>query len=273
MSLPPVSFGALSVDAREPGTVARFWVDLIGGHIADQHDEAAIVVAPGYPVIEFFKVDEAKAVKNRLHIDVLAADVEAATSRAVALGAAEVTEGALAGPFGWTVLTDPEGNEFCICPLTPEGAPPSHPVRRVMATARGYAAALAAGPDDALRRRPAPNEWSAVEVAGHVVDKLRTWTQRIARTLHEDRPAIVPYDQDTLVLSLDHQHADVALLIDELNAAFDRFIRLVGPLGEKSSAKEMDHPEYGPLSITKVVEKVLGSIEDHLEQLHAATRS
>ena len=209
MSFPPVSFGAISVDARDPGAVAAFWVDLIGGRIAGQNDEAAIVVAPGYPVIEFFKVEEAKAAKNRVHIDVLAADLETATSRAVALGAVEVTEGPLAGPFRWKVLTDPEGNEFCICPLTPDGAPPSHPAFRVMAAARGFSAALGAEPDDALRRRPAPDEWSAIEVAGHVVDKLRTWTQRIARTVSEERPAIVPYDQDALVLALDHHIAQV----------------------------------------------------------------
>lgn len=273
MSFPPVSFGAISVDARDPGAVAAFWVDLIGGRIAGQNDEAAIVVAPGYPVIEFFKVEEAKAAKNRVHIDVLAADLETATSRAVALGAVEVTEGPLAGPFRWKVLTDPEGNEFCICPLTPDGAPPSHPAFRVMAAARGFSAALGAEPDDALRRRPAPDEWSAIEVAGHVVDKLRTWTQRIARTVSEERPAIVPYDQDALVLALDHQHADVDFLIDELNAAFDRFIRLVGSLDEAEAAREMDHPEYGPLSIDNAVELVLGSVEDHLDQLHAAART
>ena len=51
--------------------------------------------------------------KNRVHFDFHAADREAEIARLVGLGA---TRHDTHHEFGveWTVLTDPEGNEFCV---------------------------------------------------------------------------------------------------------------------------------------------------------------
>ncbi len=62
----------------------------------------------------FQKVPEGKVVKNRLHLDVrpfdnMAAEVE----RSVALGATIQRRVDVEGSF-WTIMLDPEGNEFCI---------------------------------------------------------------------------------------------------------------------------------------------------------------
>jgi hypothetical protein len=48
-------------------------------------------------------------VKNRLHLDLLAADADLETQRLVSLGAR-----VLARHPTWITLADPEGNEFCI---------------------------------------------------------------------------------------------------------------------------------------------------------------
>ena len=62
------------------------------------------------------KVDEPKAVKNRLHLDLAphtSDDRDAEIARLKALGATEVDVGQ--GPEAtWTVLADPQGNEFCV---------------------------------------------------------------------------------------------------------------------------------------------------------------
>ncbi len=57
--------------------------------------------------------------KNRLHLDLCAADsVEAEVTRLAAAGARfiEVREDpdSLDNPDSWTVMQDPEGNEFCV---------------------------------------------------------------------------------------------------------------------------------------------------------------
>jgi hypothetical protein len=70
---------------------------------------------PGRPRILFQEVPEAKAGKNRLHLDVrVGPDVrEAEAARLVERGARELWRGAQ-GPLAWITLADPEGNEFCL---------------------------------------------------------------------------------------------------------------------------------------------------------------
>ena len=67
------------------------------------------------PTIFLAKVDEPKVVKNRSHFDVSPVDVphEEEVERILALGATRADIGQT-GEESWTVLADPEGNEFCV---------------------------------------------------------------------------------------------------------------------------------------------------------------
>ncbi len=61
-------------------------------------------------------MEEAKAGKNRLHLDFRPigpdADQAAEVDRFLALGATRADVGQ--GDVPWVVLADPEGNEFCV---------------------------------------------------------------------------------------------------------------------------------------------------------------
>jgi hypothetical protein len=63
---------------------------------------------------------EQRTVKNRVHVDLLADDRDREIARLLGLGA---TRGADHDKWGqsWTVMADPEGNEFCIAQLPPSG--------------------------------------------------------------------------------------------------------------------------------------------------------
>jgi hypothetical protein len=75
---------------------------------------AAAVDPAGHGPRLFFKwVPEGKAAKNRVHVDLEADDREAEVTRLVALGATRIADHQEWGMV-WTVLTDPEGNEFCV---------------------------------------------------------------------------------------------------------------------------------------------------------------
>ena len=68
------------------------------------------------PGLVFVPVPEGKSVKNRLHIDLAphtSQDRDAEIARLERLGATRVDVGQPAG-VTWTVLGDPEGNEFCV---------------------------------------------------------------------------------------------------------------------------------------------------------------
>src|SRR5438132_11264475 len=51
-----------------------------------------------------------------------------------------------------------------------------------------------AGPD--LRRRPAPKEWSVLELLGHMVDAEMVMSARYRWTISQDKPPLLRYDQD-----------------------------------------------------------------------------
>jgi hypothetical protein len=69
-----------------------------------------------------FDLQETKAVKNRLHLDLRPKDQGAEVARLGAFGARHVDIGQGA-ELSWVVLADPDGNEFCVLrPLTPDAA-------------------------------------------------------------------------------------------------------------------------------------------------------
>jgi predicted enzyme related to lactoylglutathione lyase len=61
-------------------------------------------------------VPEEKAGKNRMHLDIEVADIETEATRLEALGARRVAaEQMHEHGTSWVLMTDPEGNEFCVC--------------------------------------------------------------------------------------------------------------------------------------------------------------
>ncbi|MCX5067003.1 VOC family protein [Micromonospora lupini] len=104
----------LTIDARDPARLARWWAEALGYQVvAERPDEVEIrKSADSLPGLVFVPVPDGKERKNRLHLDLRPADREAEVERLVDMGARHVDVGQ--GDVGWTVLSDPEGNEFCV---------------------------------------------------------------------------------------------------------------------------------------------------------------
>jgi hypothetical protein len=69
------------------------------------------------PKLVFQQVAEPKAVKNRVHLDLIVGeDIEGEAARFAALGASRVSDEPVRElGCAWIVMADPEGNEICIC--------------------------------------------------------------------------------------------------------------------------------------------------------------
>src|SRR5215831_7457114 len=94
--------------------------------------------------------------------------------------------------------------------------------------------ALLSNNEDAIRHRPAEGEWSAVEVVGHMIDKMQIWASRVERILHEEHPALPGYDQDALVRDHDYQHANPDALFERLKQACEHYATLVERLPDSA---------------------------------------
>jgi predicted enzyme related to lactoylglutathione lyase len=105
------------VDAHDLPGLAQFWAQALGWRILSERAQE-VVIGPDEtaPVgMCFMPVSDVKIVKNRVHLDLTTGsdDREAEIERLLALGACRVDIGQT-GAESWTVLADPEGNEFCV---------------------------------------------------------------------------------------------------------------------------------------------------------------
>lgn len=111
-------------DAQDVRRQADFWSALLGWPFTYVDDDEADIEPPGGPAdLVFVRVPEPKTVKNRLHLDLSStslADQAATVARAESLGARRIDIGQRDVP--WTVMADPEGNEFCVLEPRPEYA-------------------------------------------------------------------------------------------------------------------------------------------------------
>jgi predicted enzyme related to lactoylglutathione lyase len=112
-----VSVHHIVIDAHDLAAQARFWTQVLDWKILSERErEVVIGTDENAPVgICFMPAVEGKQVKNRLHLDLTPGPDgrDAEVDRIVALGARRVDIGQT-GTESWTVLADPEGNEFCI---------------------------------------------------------------------------------------------------------------------------------------------------------------
>jgi catechol 2,3-dioxygenase-like lactoylglutathione lyase family enzyme len=136
----------ITFDCGDPAALSAFWAEALGYRLQDpppgfptwdaaldamgvpperRNDASALIDPDGAgPRVFFQRVPEGKAAKNRVHLDVRAAAgsadrmaaLEAEADRLTALGAKRVQRFEPAPPLGLghIVMTDPEGNEFCL---------------------------------------------------------------------------------------------------------------------------------------------------------------
>ena len=118
----------VTFDSADPGAHAAFWAEAM--HYVqqppppgfdswdafsetlppDRRNSASASEDPAAagPRIFFQRVPEGKAAKNRVHLDVETDDLDALVAHG-----ATVLRAKGDGGIGWTVLADPDGNEFC----------------------------------------------------------------------------------------------------------------------------------------------------------------
>jgi predicted enzyme related to lactoylglutathione lyase len=108
----------LVLDCADPETLAEFWAPALGYVNLGSAGPYVALFPDGRPGPKLLlqRVDEAKAGKNRMHLDIEVPDIETEAERLVRLGARRVSDGPMTEHGStWLLMADPEGNEFCVC--------------------------------------------------------------------------------------------------------------------------------------------------------------
>ncbi|MGA9745872.1 MAG: VOC family protein [Nocardioides sp.] len=108
----------ISLDCADPYSLALFWSKVLDRPMDPEDvpgtDQAGFVTGSGQGLL-FLQVPEAKVAKNRLHLCLepeQPRDVE--VDRLLSLGATIHDDLRKGDGGGWAVMSDPEGNEFCV---------------------------------------------------------------------------------------------------------------------------------------------------------------
>ncbi|HEY9288353.1 MAG TPA: DinB family protein [Candidatus Dormibacteraeota bacterium] len=122
---------------------------------------------------------------------------------------------------------------------------------------------------DDLRRRPGADEWSVLELVGHLVDAELVGAARYRWMLSQNAPELIGYDQDQWVTRLRHNED----LPDDLIALFSALRQADVALWRRSSATERQrvgmHAERGPESFDLLFRMLAGHDRFHLNQMRS----
>ncbi|HEX6237852.1 MAG TPA: VOC family protein [Acidimicrobiales bacterium] len=119
----------LVLDCADPERLAAFWAPALDYVDVGSAGAYGVLVPNGRPGPKLLlqQVPEPKITKNRMHLDIETPDIEAEAARLEALGARRVGPDTIREHgTTWILMTDPEGNEFCVCDAgAGSGAEPS----------------------------------------------------------------------------------------------------------------------------------------------------
>jgi hypothetical protein len=126
------------------------------------------------------------------------------------------------------------------------------------------------GAGEDLRERPADEEWSVVELLGHMTDSELVTSVRYRWVLAEDEPTLLGYDQDAWTAQFNHRSDDPELLLTLFGA-----LRLANlDLWERTPSEDRGrfgiHAERGPESFDLLFRLQAGHGRVHLAQAERA---
>jgi len=180
-----VRIKSITFDCADPYRLAQFWSQLTGfcedpdNGNAPEDPESLLVSPDGGLALLFIAVPEPKRGKNRVHLDLVPLkrlrDEE--VRRLVGLGGQVVDDQRRSDGTGWVVLTDPEGNEFCIERSDAERAPLIENLGRSLAAVGDLIAKVQADEWSA----PTPcTDWTVSRLVHHLIGMNRVFSALLA---------------------------------------------------------------------------------------------
>lgn len=110
---PLLSVDCVTVNSRDPWSLAAFWAALVGGVPRDAGNRFVLVdPGEGRTRLLFQQADAPAAAPGWIHLDCSAADREATIAEVERLGG-RLIERRGDSHGDWVVLADPDGNPFC----------------------------------------------------------------------------------------------------------------------------------------------------------------
>ncbi len=144
---------------------------------------------------------------------------------------------------------------------------------RLEAAPSRLATALRAFSPESLRRQPAPEKWSAIEVACHLRDIDRLYAERVTKAAFSDRPSFWMMDNARVAEKLAYRSSDLAAVLKEHRRRRQDLVSLLRALPHESWQRTGLHPTRGELTIEKLASVIADHDDRHLAQIETLPKA
>jgi hypothetical protein len=111
------------------------------------------------------------------------------------------------------------------------------------------------------------DEWSALEVIGHVADMAEVFAARVRRIVGEDRPLLAGVDQDALHAERKNDQRQAMEFAKRIQAAHGEIVRLLGTPANR--ARVGVHAEWGEVDAAHVAAYQANHAHGHVSDVAA----
>jgi hypothetical protein len=144
-----------------------------------------------------------------------------------------------------------------------------NPLKVQAATAKQLAKLVEGKSAAKLRKRPAPDKWSAGEILAHLADAEIVLSWRMRCILGSPGVAIEAYDQDAWVAAGHYDKRDARKSLEQFRVLRETNLALLKTLTPEQWKHHGMHSERGEESIDRIVHMMAGHDINHLEQIGA----
>ena len=111
------------------------------------------------------------------------------------------------------------------------------------------------------------NEWSALEVIGHVADMAEVFAERVRRMVGEDRPHLAGVDQDAVHAERRNDQRDPMEFATRIQAAHGEIVRLLATRANRE--RTGIHGEWGEIDAAHVAAYQARHAHEHVTEVAA----
>jgi len=132
---------------------------------------------------------------------------------------------------------------------------------------------IAGAPETALRRPPAPGQWSAVAVIAHLAEDELSSSWRYRQMLEHPGIALPSFDQDEWARRGNYPSWDLADALDMFRLLRQANVRLLSGLTDEEWDRWGTHAERGRMTVADLARHMPEHDARHLAQIERALRA
>jgi hypothetical protein len=146
------------------------------------------------------------------------------------------------------------------------------PIRAQTETAKRLAGLLKRGTPAKVKKRPAPDKWSVVEILAHLADVEMVTGWRLRSILAAPGTPIQAFDQDAWALAGQYGKRDPRKSLEQFRVLREANLALLKSLSPEQRKLFGLHAERGEESIERLTQMIAGHDINHLEQIESILR-